>query len=112
MSKIKDYLFLHILLLGYSFCNVFSKLASNYSFMSKEFIIYYFISLLILGIYALLWQQILKRFPLTTAFINKSVTLIWGMFLGLIFFKETITLKMIIGATIILIGVSVVIKNE
>ena len=112
MSKIKDYSYLHILLFGYSFCNVFSKLASTYPFMSKEFIIYYFISLLILGVYAILWQQILKKFPLTTAFINKSVTIIWGMILGFIFFNETITLKMIIGAIIILIGVSVVIKNE
>lgn len=112
MPKIKDYLFLHILLFSYSFCNVFSKLASNYQFMSKEFIIYYFISLLILGIYAILWQQILKKFSLTTAFINKSITIIWGMFLGLIFFKETITLKMIIASIIILLGISVVIKNE
>ena len=112
MLKIKDYIFLHLLLLGYAFCSVFSKLASLNPFMSKKFIIYYFISLLILGIYALLWQQVLKKFPLTTAFINKSVTIIWGMILGFIFFSEVITLKMIIGAIIILIGVSVVIKSE
>lgn len=112
MSKINHYLFLHLLLLFYSFCSVFSKLASNYTFLSLEFCIYYGISLLILGIYALLWQQILKKFSLTTAFINKSITIIWGMILGVLIFKESVTISMIIGSIIIVIGIVIVVTDE
>lgn len=110
-KKINNYIFLHILLLFFSFCGVFSKLASQNEFLSIKFIIFYVISILILGIYAILWQQILKKFSLTTAFFNKAITIIWGMLWGIIFFKETITLNMIIGAIIVLIGVGLVVKD-
>lgn len=112
MQMIKKYIPLHMLLLFYSFCSVFSKLASTQEFMSGKFVLYYFFSLIILGIYAILWQQALKKIPLTTAFINKAITVVWGMILGLVFFHEKITFQMVIGALVILIGISLVIKNE
>ena len=111
IKKVNKYLYLHLLLFFFSFCGVFSKLASQNEFLSMKFIIFYGISILILGIYAILWQQILKKFSLTTAFFNKAITIIWGMLWGIIFFKETITLNMIIGAIIVLIGVGLVVKD-
>ena len=66
---------------------------------------------MILGIYAIFWQQILKNFSLTTAFFNKAITIVWGMLLGLIFFKEKITINMIIGTIIVLIGIGLVVKD-
>lgn len=107
-NSIKDYLLLHILLFFYSFCGVFSKLASGYNFLSWQFIVFYGISIFILGVYAIFWQQILKKFNLTTAFFNKAITIIWGMVLGLIIFSEPISVKMIIGSVIILIGIKIV----
>lgn len=109
---IKNYLFLHILLIIYSFCNVFSKLASNYEFLSVKFCLFYAISLLILGVYAILWKQVLKNFTLTTAFINKAITIIWGMILGFIIFNEEITLGMVLGSIIIFIGILIVVKTN
>ena len=111
MKKVNKYLYLHILLFFFSFCGVFSKFASQNEFLSMKFIIFYGISILILGIYAILWQQILKKFSLTTAFFNKAITIIWGMLWGIIFFKEAITINMIIGAIIVLIGVGLVVKD-
>lgn len=108
-SKIKDYIFLHILLIVFSLCSVFSKLAASKDFLSFEFCMFYGISIIILGIYALLWQQILKRFTLTTAFLNKAVTIIWGIVWGALIFGEAITIQMIIGAIIVFIGVSLVV---
>ena len=90
---------------------MFSKLAAQNDFLSIKFCLFYGISILILGVYAILWQQVLKRFSLTTAFFNKAVTIIWGMLWGILFFKETITLNMIIGAIIVLIGVGLVVKD-
>lgn len=112
MLKINKYVWLHLLLFLFSFCAVFSKLAAQNEFLSLKFIIFYGISIFILGIYAILWQQILKKFDLTTAFFNKAVVVIWGMIWGAIFFKEQITIKMIIGVIIVLIGVGLVVKSD
>lgn len=112
MKKINKYLFIHGLLFIYSFCGVFSKLASQYSFLSLKFCLFYGISILILGIYAICWQQILKKFTLTTAFFNKAVTVIWGMLWGLIFFKEKITINMILGTLVVIFGIILVVKEH
>ncbi len=112
MNKTKDYIFLHLSLFMFSFCGVFSKLASSYTFLSLKFFLFYGLSILILFIYTILWQQILKKIPLTTAFFNKSITIIWAMIWGLLFFKEVITIKMIIGSLAVLIGVSLVVSEH
>ncbi len=111
MKKINKYVYLHLLLFFFSFCGVFSKLASSNEFLSLKFCMFYGISIIILGIYAILWQQILKKFSLTTAFFNKAITIIWGMLWGILFFKEKVTVNMIIGTIIVLIGVGMVVKD-
>lgn len=111
-NSIKEYLFLHIILFFFSFCGVFSKIASNYQIFSLKFIFFYGISITILFIYTLAWQQILKKIPLITAFLNKSVTIIWSMIWGIIFFKEILSIKMILGCIIVLIGVSLVVSSN
>ncbi len=108
-SKVKDYILLHILLVAFSFCSVFSKLAANNEFLSFKFCLFYGIAIMILGVYALLWQQILKKFTLTTAFLNKAATIIWGIIWGALIFGETIKIQMIIGAIIVFVGVSLVV---
>lgn len=112
MKKISKYIYLHLLLLLFSFCGVFSKLAAQNEFLSIRFCIFYGMSIFILGIYAIFWQQILKKFTLTTAFINKAITIIWGIVWGLIFFKERLTFNMIVGAIIVLAGVSLVVISD
>ena len=107
----KNYLFLHVLLFVYSLCGVFSKLASKNEFLSFEFILFYGLSIFILGVYAILWQQILKKFQLTTAFFNKAITIVWGMLWGFLIFHETVKPNMIIGAFVVLLGISLVVKE-
>ena len=63
-------------------------------------------------VYALLWQQILKRMDLTTAYANKPVGLVWGMIWGVLLFKETISLKMILGAAVIFVGIFLVVTSD
>lgn len=108
---IKAFLLLHIILLLYSLCSVFSKLASGQEFMSFYFILFYGLVLAVLGVYAILWQQVLKKMPLTTAFSNKAVVIIWGMMWGALIFSEQITWYMIIGSIIIFAGVVLVVSD-
>lgn len=111
-NNIKYYVILHIILLIFSTCGIFSKLAASYKFLSFGFILFYSISILILFIYTIAWQQILKKIPLITAFLNKSITIIWSMLWGIIIFNENITLKMIIGSIVVLCGVSLVVSSN
>lgn len=110
---IKSFALLHIILFLYSLCSVFSKLASEQTFMSFYFILFYGLVLAVLGIYAVLWQQVLKKMPLTTAFSNKAVVIVWGMMWGALLFPEheQITWYMIVGSIIIFAGVVLVVSD-
>lgn len=73
--------------------------------MSFRFCLYYGCIILLLGIYAVGWQQIIKHLPLTTAFANKAVTVVWGIIWGCAFFHEMITPGKVIGAVLVIMGV-------
>lgn len=112
IKKIVWFILLHCLLLVYSLSDISSKLASGKEFLSIEFILWYTLVIFLLGIYAIFWQQILKRIPLITAYANKSVTIIWGMIFGSLIFKEQIEWNQIWGALIIIIGVYFVVLED
>lgn len=111
-ARVKDIFLLQTVLLVNSACGIFTKMAAAYPVLSFAWIALYGLSLLFLGGYALLWQQVLKKVPLMIAFCNKAVGIIWGMFFGALIFQETITVKMILGALIVLVGVIVVVVDE
>lgn len=104
-SRLKTFFVLHLLLMVYSCSGIMSKLAAGVDMFSLMFFVYYAAMLAILGIYALGWQQILKRLPLTTAYSNRAVTIVWGIIWGFVFFAEPVTLPKIIGAAFIIAGV-------
>ena len=112
MKKIKTFLALHILLAFYAVSGICSKMASQEPFLSVEFCAYYGVLLFILMFYAVMWQQILKRMDLVTAYANKSVTIIWGLIWGTLLFDEMLTPFKIIGVAIIIFGVYLVISGE
>ncbi len=105
------YVVLHILLLFLSLSGVCSKMASSYELLSFKFCLYFGLMVLILGIYTIAWQQILKHIPLTTAFCNKAVNVIWGMLWGYLIFEETLTVPMFIGGALVIIGVVLVVTD-
>lgn len=109
---IKYLVYLHILLAVYSLSGVCSKMASQNEFLSFRFIFWYGLVILNLGLYAIVWQQIIKHLPLTTAYANKAITIVWGILWGVIFFQEQIKWNMIVGAIIVIAGVIVVVKSD
>ena len=111
-SKVKTLLLLHIMLMIYSMSGICSKLASGENFFSIKFCIYYGVIIFLLGFYAIGWQQIIKRLPLTTAFANKAVTIIRGIIWGAIFFSETITFGKMVGAVLVVLGVVIFAYSE
>jgi drug/metabolite transporter (DMT)-like permease len=80
--------------------------------MSLAFIAFYGAALLVLVIYSLLWQRILAKMPLTTAFSNKGITIIWGIVWGAVIFDEKITVAKVLAAIFIVSGIAVIGKAE
>lgn len=111
-EKFGVFIQLHILLLIYSIGGICSKLASKEDFFSLEFLCIYGILFLILVFYAIMWQQILKKMKLVTAYANKSVTIIWAMIWGVLVFKEELTIFNIVGTLIIILGIVLVVTGE
>lgn len=104
-KKINSVILLNIIMLIYSLSSVFSKKAAENDFLSKGFVIFYVLVLFSLGVYAIGWQQVIKYIPLTTAFSNKAVTIVWGMVWGYVLFHERISSGKIIGALLIIAGI-------
>ena len=109
MDKLKNIFFLHAIIFLYSLTSLCAKFASRLAFFSLHWILLYGLQIFILGVYAILWQQVLKRLPLNFAFANKSLTILWGMLFGIIVFKEIPTATNIIGGLIVLVGVVIMV---
>ncbi len=103
---------LHLLLFLYSIESVCSKMASGQEMFSFKFFLFYGLVLFLLFFYALAWQRVLKYMPLTVAYANKGITIVWGMVWGALLFDEAITLKTVIGAVVILAGIYLVVTNN
>ncbi|SHJ08756.1 EamA-like transporter family protein [Clostridium amylolyticum] len=112
LNTIMDIAMLQAIIVIYTTTGIFAKKASSYDVLSKEFILYYGLEIFILGIYAILWQQIIKKFQLSVAYVNRAVALLWSLLWSVIFFKEAITLNNILGAAIIIIGIAVVNSDD
>lgn len=112
MGKVKKYFMLHAVFFFYSFTGILSKLASSENMLGRKFWIYYFLELMILFIYAIVWQQIMKRIALITAYANRAVLIIWGLVWGCLIFGERVTFNKVFGAIVIIIGMLIFINAE
>ena len=81
-NSAKWFLLLHLILGVYASSSVCSKLAAQQPFLSVGFILLYGGMLAALVVYAFGWQQVIKHLPLTTAYANKAITVVWGILLG------------------------------
>ena len=105
MKQISTYLQLHLILMLYSLSGVCSKKAAGYNFFSIPFIMLYGGMIAILAIYAVVWQQILKKIPLVTAYANKAATVVWAGIWGIIIFHEHISLGKVISMILVAAGI-------
>lgn len=104
----KIVLFLQIAVMIYTLSSVAAKLAAGKEALSVSFLVLYGIQILLLGIYALAWQQIIKRCDLSVAYANRSMAILWSLIWTVLFFHETLTLKNIIGVLIVFAGTMIV----
>ena len=105
MKEGKKLIILHSVLMCYSLSSVLSKFAAAQPFLGIQFCLLYGGMIGLLGMYALAWQQIIKHLPLTTAFANKAVTVVWGFIWGTLVFHESVTLGKLVGMVFVIAGV-------
>ena len=110
--QIKYILMLQIVFFIYSINSVVAKFASAQEPFSLNFILLYGLELCVLGVYALLWQQLIKRMELSVAYSNKAVVLLWAMVFGVLLFKEQITLTKVAGILLVIVGIVVLNSEE
>lgn len=111
-SSLKQILLLQAAVLIFSCSSLLMKVAAQYPALSWPWILIYGASVLVLGIYALCWQQFLKRMPLTTAYANRAMTMFWSMVFGALLFSEQISWNMIVGVGIIGLGIYFVVTGD
>lgn len=89
----------------YSTTGVFSKMASTKEFLSISYISLLALVIISMGLYAILWQVILKKVPLNQAFLFKSMTVLFSLSFAFIIFDEDITKRNVIGSCFIITGI-------
>ncbi|MBE5838668.1 transporter [Butyrivibrio sp.] len=102
-----DILLLQSAVVVYSLSTVAANLASKYEFLSAGYILFFGLEFVILAAYALIWQQMIKRFQLSVAYANKAMTLMWSMLWNFIIFSQGITPFKVVGVVLVVIGVMI-----
>ena len=88
------------------------KLGGRYPFMSPGYIAWFCLAVAILGFYAVCWQLILEKLPLTTAYLRRGFSYILIFVWATLIFHEAITWKQILGIMVITLGMVVSISDE
>lgn len=105
---IRNILWLQAVIVIYTMSQVMAKLTALQEIFSFRFILFYGIEFLILGIYAVFWQQLIKKFDLSVAYANRAMALIWSMLWSVLIFHEGITLKKVMGVLLVILGTFII----
>lgn len=109
---IKDILMLQGIIILYSISSVVANLASKQETMSIGFLLFYGLEVAILGIYAILWQQAIKKFELSIAYANRAMVVLWSMVWAVLFFGNQITAGNMVGLALIIVGTIIINREE
>lgn len=104
-ATFKDLIMLELVFLIYSCSSLVGKFSAGSEVMSFKFILFYGLEVGILGVYAIIWQQVIKKFELSVAYANKAVTLLWALLWSVILFGETLKLNQVIGILLVIVGI-------
>lgn len=102
--SISHALFLCLAVGVYSMSGLFTKLAAGYAFLSVPYFLCLACVLVVLGLYAFLWQVALKRVPLSLAYPFRSLGVVYGLAIAGFVFHEEVTVQNLLGGCIVLVG--------
>lgn len=109
--SIKVIIVLLLVNLLFSTVSIAMKYTSGQELLSMKYFIGLGVIILMLGTYAVLWQQILKRVNITLAYIFKGTGVIYVLLYSVFLFGESISVWNILGTAIIVTGIVLFVKS-
>ena len=109
--SLKNILILQAVVIVYTLSSVVAKLATGKELFSFSFFLFYGLEIAILGIYAILWQQMIKRFDLSIAYANRAMAILWSAVWALVLFHESLGVKQLIGIGFVVLG-TIIVNSE
>lgn len=104
-TSLKYIILLQAAVILYTCTDIAAKLASNYPFLSIGFVLCYGGEIFLLGIYAICWQQIIKKVDISVAYSNRAAAIFWSTLWAAAIFREHVSVQNIIGISIIFAGI-------
>ena len=95
---------LQLIVIIYTINSIIAKFATGAKPLSLGFFAFYVAEVAVLGIYAICWQQMIKRFDLSIAYANRSMAILWTALWSVVIFHESLSIKQIIGIVLVVIG--------
>lgn len=95
----------------FSTVSIAVKYTSMQEIISFKYLIGIGVIVLLLGSYAVVWQQILKRVNITLAYMFKATGIIYVLLYSVLLFGETLTVWNVIGAATIVVGILLFVKS-
>lgn len=102
----KDLLTLQAVVVIYTFSTIIGKFAAGQEGIT--FLLYYGAEAAVLGVYAILWQQMIKKFDLSVAYANRAAALAWSLLWAVLIFGEQLTVKKAAGVALVIAGTIIV----
>ena len=96
----------------YAIVLILNRMASIYAPLSLGYILLLSISVIVLAIYAISWQQIIKRMPISDAYMFKGTSIVFVLLLSSLIFGEIITWQNVVGSIIIIFGIALFAKAD
>ena len=106
MKGIGKYIVLLLAIAIYSCVGVLTRMAADYPFLSWSYVLLICGAMAVLGFYAIIWQQIIQRMHLGVAYMFKGLGVVYALLICHFVFGEVITLNNIIGAVVIIAGIT------
>lgn len=106
------YLLLHLLFVIYALNTLLGRMAAPYGWADWRKYAFLAGVLFLLGVYAVGWQIILKRFNLGVAYANRAVVVLWGVLLACLFLGEKFSWTLALGAALVVSGIILVSTAE
>ncbi len=107
-----NYLFLHFLFVVYALNTVLGRMGADYTWMDWRKYLLMCGVLFLLGVYAIGWQLMLKKFHLGVAYANRAAVVPWGILLAWLCFNEPLSWTLLGGAALIICGIIIVSTEE
>ncbi len=101
--KPKDIILAIVIYIIFPISSIITKYAAMTDDLWNKFLLYG-ASVVVLAIFSIFWQILLKRVDLVKAYIFKSTSIIWTVIYGVLIFNDALTTNVIIGTIIVMVG--------